>query len=113
VRQRPASVAPPAAARPASPAPKPAPAAAAPRPERKRRLTFKESGELAALPGRIDAAEQEREGLYAALADPATARDGAAMAAATARLAALDAELAALLARWEELETIAAEAATA
>jgi ATP-binding cassette subfamily F protein uup len=111
VRQRPAPA--PAPAQP-KPAARPAPAGAAPpRAERKRKLTFKESGELAALPGRIDAAEQERGRLYASLADPATARDGAAMAAAKARLEALDAELSAMLARWEELETLAAEAATA
>jgi ATP-binding cassette subfamily F protein uup len=105
LRQRPA----PAAA--ATPAPrKPAPAAApAAKPERKRRLSFKETHELAALPDRIDACEREREALYASLADPALLRDGAATAQATARLAALDGEIATLTARWEELETIAAE----
>jgi ATP-binding cassette subfamily F protein uup len=106
VRQRPA---PPAPAPPAAP---PAPRAAAvptPRADRRRRLTFRETSELAALPDRIDALERERERLYASLADPTTLRDGAAAAAATARLAALEAETAALLERWEALETIAAE----
>ena len=105
VRQR-------AAARPAPPA-TPSKRAAAPAPPRdakRRRLTFKETGELAALPDRIDAHERERDALYASLADPALARDGAAMADAMARLAALDAEIAALTARWEALETIAADA---
>jgi ABC transport system ATP-binding/permease protein len=78
--------------------------------ERKRRLTFKEQGELAALPDRIDALERERERLYASLADPAVLRDGAAVSAAKSRLAELDTELPALLERWEALETIAAEA---
>ena len=79
-----------------------------PREERKRRLSYKEAQELAALPDRIDALEREREGLYAALADPALARDGAAMAEATRRLAALEDTLAAAVARWEALETLSA-----
>jgi len=110
VRQRPAR---PAAAAPAAkPAPKPAskPAAPAPRAEKKRRLTFRETSELAALPDRIEAHERERESLYASLADPALLRDGAAVAAATARLAAIEREIAEMTDRWVALETIAAEA---
>ena len=104
LRQRPAPApapAPPAAKRPAPPPPPPR--------ERKRRLSFAESRELTGLPDRIDAAEQERSRLYGSLADPALLRDGAAVTAARARLAALDDEIAALVARWEALETIAAE----
>ncbi|MEP6732653.1 MAG: ATP-binding cassette domain-containing protein, partial [bacterium] len=73
---------------------------------KKRRLTFKETTELASLPDRIDAHERERGVVYLSLADPALLRDGAAVAAARARLAALEAEIAVMTARWEELETI-------
>jgi ATP-binding cassette subfamily F protein uup len=105
VRQRPAAPEPaPAARKPGAP-PAPAPP---PRAERRRKLSFKETHELAQLPDRIDAAERERDALYARLADPLLLRDGAATAEAKARLAALEGELAALSARWEELETIAA-----
>jgi ATP-binding cassette subfamily F protein uup len=82
---------------------------AAPRRDRKRGLSFKDARELEQLPDRIDALEREREGVYASLADPAVLRDGAAAAAARARLAALDAEVEAMTARWEALETLAAE----
>jgi ATP-binding cassette subfamily F protein uup len=82
----------------------------APKPTKKRRLTYSEEKELAALPERIDALERDREQLYATLADPAVLRDGAAVVDAKARLAELDAELDELMARWESLETIAAEA---
>jgi ATP-binding cassette subfamily F protein uup len=61
------------------------------------------------LPDRIDALERDREALYASLADPALLRDGTATAAARGRLDALETELAAAVARWEALETIAAE----
>ena len=75
---------------------------------RKRRLTFKETDELQSLPPAIDVLERGRDAVYASLADPALLRDGTALAEARARLAAIEAELAASLARWEELETIAA-----
>jgi ATP-binding cassette subfamily F protein uup len=85
-----------------------APPAPKSRPTRKRKLSFSETSELATLPERIDAREQERDQLYAALADPAVLRDGGAVAAARLRLTALDTEIAELTARWETLETIAA-----
>ncbi len=89
-------------------APPPVVKAVAPAPSpKKKKLSFKETAELAALPERIDALEQERDGLYARLADPATQRDASAVLQANSRLAALDAELAAAVARWEALETIA------
>ena len=78
------------------------------RADRRRGLSFKEQRELDALPDLIDARERDRGALYAALADPALLRDGAAAAEAKARLAALDAEVEALTARWEALETAAA-----
>jgi ABC transport system ATP-binding/permease protein len=82
--------------------------AAAPRAERRRRITLKEAGELAALPDRIDAHEREREVLYRSLSDSALARDHAALADVKTQLAAIEAEIASMLARWEELELIAA-----
>jgi len=73
-------------------------------------LNFKETTELAALPDQIDACEQERVVLYAQLADPAFLRDGAAVAKAKVRLAAIDTDVARLMARWEALEAVAADA---
>jgi ATP-binding cassette subfamily F protein uup len=102
VRQRPTVATPEQLRKAATPAPKPAPA--------KKKLSFKEQAELAALPGQIDGKEAERGALYAQMADPAFLRDGVAVAKARARLAAIDAEVAKLTARWEALETIAAEA---
>ncbi len=88
----------------------PPPKVVAPQPTpRKRKLSFKETTELAALPDQIDASERERESLYASLADPALARDGAALVQVKARLAALDTSIAAMTARWEALETLSAE----
>ena len=77
--------------------------------EKKRRLSFKESGELAALPERIDLLEQERDAVYATLVDAATLRSAAAAIDARRRLTALETEITKLTARWEALETIAAE----
>ena len=77
-----------------------------PKPEKKRRLTFKETGELARLPERIDELERERERVYASLGEPAMLRDGAAVVAAKARIAAIDGEIAELMQRWEALESI-------
>jgi ATP-binding cassette subfamily F protein uup len=96
-------------ARPAVPAPArraPVPAAKMNKP---RKLTFKETKELADLPDRIDALERERDTLYASLSDSALVRDGAAMSAAKARLAALEREIGAAVERWEALETIVSE----
>ncbi|HZK77935.1 MAG TPA: ATP-binding cassette domain-containing protein, partial [Gemmatimonadaceae bacterium] len=81
---------------------------ATPAAARKRRLNFKESSELAALPDRIDEKEKERGKIYESLSDPAFLRDGVATADAKARLIALEGEIAALTERWEALETIAA-----
>jgi ATP-binding cassette subfamily F protein uup len=82
------------------------PKAAAPAPKKKR-LSFRESTELAALPDRIDEKEKEREKIYEKLSDPIFLRDGAATAEAKSRLVAIEAEVASLTQRWEELETIA------
>src|SRR5689334_7438000 len=105
VRQRTRETPPPVAKRAAvTIAPQPA------KEKRKRRLTPPEVKELAALPGRIEGVERERERLYASLGTPELLRDGAAVVAARARLIDIDGELGALLARWEELATIEAEA---
>ena len=74
---------------------------------KKRRLSFKETGELASLPDRIDALERERETIYLSLSDPVVLRDGAALARARARVATLEAEIGTMTKRWEALETIA------
>jgi len=107
VRQRPAPIvaAPPvrAAATPVTPA------VGSSRAAKKRRLSFNETRELATLPERIDALEGEREELYATLTDPAVLRNGSAVAEARSRLDTLEVEIGALTARWELLETIAAE----
>ena len=105
VRQR-ASVAPPTS--PAQPPKRVTPAPQPAREPKKRKLSFKERAELDALPEQIDARERERETVYASLADPALLRDGSAVVEAQGRLATLSAEIEALIARWEELETIAA-----
>jgi ABC transport system ATP-binding/permease protein len=78
-----------------------------PKPTR-RKLSFKESRELAALPDRIEALERERDGLYAASADPAAMRDGANAARIKLRLEQIGVELAEAMSRWELLETVAA-----
>jgi ATP-binding cassette subfamily F protein uup len=87
----------------------PPPAAKTPNkaPAKKRKLSFKETGELSALPDRIDALEREREIVYLSLSDPSLLRDVDGLAAARVRLAALEKEIGAMTARWEELETIA------
>jgi ATP-binding cassette subfamily F protein uup len=74
-----------------------------------RKLSFRESTELAALPDRIDALEQERTRLHVSLADPVLLRDATALAAARTRLTQVERESATAILRWEELETIAAE----
>ena len=89
-----------------APAPTPPAQSKAPR---KRRLTFKETSELAGLPDRIDELERERDTLYASLSDAALLRDGAAVAAAKDRLATMEMEIGELTARWEALESIASE----
>jgi ABC transport system ATP-binding/permease protein len=95
----------------AAAAPKPASKHGAPPPApvkaKKRRLSFRETSELAGLPAHIDALERERETIYASFGESAVRRDGSAVVAAKSRLVALDNEIAALIQRWEELETIA------
>ncbi len=99
LRQRPAPrIEGPSAPKAATPAARPSPTA-----DKRRKLSFKESQELATLPERIDALEREREQLFATLASPTALKAGGA-AKANARLKQLATELAAATSRWEELE---------
>lgn len=73
---------------------------------RKRRLTFKESKELEALPERIESMEAELETLHAQLADPAFYRNPQDVVPTKKRLAELEAEHTEAYERWEQLEAI-------
>jgi len=92
------------------PAKTPAKPPAAPRvKERLRRLTYKETHELEALPRRIETLETEHKELVEAMADPELyRRGGAEVAAARERLASVEGELARAYERWEALESVAA-----
>ena len=88
-------------ARAGKPAPQPA-ARAAPRVK----LSFKDARELAALPDRIAALEQEQGVISQRLADGGLYRDDPAQAKVLqTKLAQIESELAAGFARWEELES--------
>ncbi len=76
---------------------------------KRRKLSYKEQGELAALPDRIGAHERERDALYARVADPAVSRDASTLQDLSKQLANLDVVLTSLLVRWEELETVASD----
>ncbi len=100
-RQWAALSAPPA---PAPAAPKPAAEAPASATAARRKLSYKEQRELEALPGRIEALEQEQAALTAELADGTLySRDGARAAQLAARSAQIEDELMAALERWEAL----------
>ncbi|AXK72064.1 ATP-binding cassette domain-containing protein [Lysobacter sp. TY2-98] len=83
--------------------PKSAPVAAVTPPKRK--LSYKESRELEALPARIETLEGDVARLTDALSDPSFyARDAAAITAHNADIARAQAELDAAYARWAELD---------
>jgi ATP-binding cassette subfamily F protein uup len=68
-------------------------------------LSFNETRELAALPGKIAALEKEQHEINAKLADNATYRDEAAQVKTLqSRNAEIEEALLELLSRWEELE---------
>ena len=91
-------------AKPASKSPKPS---HKPTSQKGRRLTFKETHELKALPATIESLETEQADVSAVLADPDTYKGEAAIVTtATARLAVLEAELESSYERWQELEQI-------
>jgi len=75
-----------------------------------RRLTFKETKELEALPTQIEEMEAELEVLHNQLADPAFYRDQGKVITAKKRLADLETQHAEAFERWEHLESIAANA---
>ena len=88
---------------------RPAPSPSAPQATatRKRRLTFKEQQELAALPGLIERLEADVAALHAAVAAPEHYRQPRDMIAAEqARLRELEERLQTAYARWEALETV-------
>ena len=85
----------------------PMPGLAAPSATKSRKLTNREQRELADLPARIEALEQEQAALTAQLADPVFYRTaGVKFAEVKARLDAIEAEHATAFARWEELEAL-------
>jgi ABC transport system ATP-binding/permease protein len=74
---------------------------------RPKKLSFKESRELEAIPARIEALEREQAALSARLADPELYRQpGDQIKVLQTRIAQIDNELSACLTRWAELEKI-------
>ncbi len=83
------------------------PAATTREPGVRRKLTFKEARELAELPARITALEQEQRDLTAEMCSPDYFRSGAErMRTDRARAAGLERQLSAHLERWEYLERV-------
>jgi ATP-binding cassette subfamily F protein uup len=73
--------------------------------DKARKLSWKESQELLALPARIEELEGEQAVIHARLADPALYREaGDEVPRLQGRLAEIEAALAIVFARWEELE---------
>jgi len=90
-------------AQPGAPAQPPAP--------RARKLGYREQQELEGLPARIEVLEGRVESMTAAMGDPAFfQREAAAITADQQALAAVQSELEAAYARWEALESAAAQA---
>jgi len=78
-------------------------------PQEKRRLSFKETRELEALPQTIEALEKEKAEIIAALSSPEFyAKSASAQVTATnVRLEVLEKELGEAYQRWEELDQLA------
>lgn len=76
--------------------------------EKVRKLSYNEKRDLAALPGRIEALEEEQGELQAKLADPELYKRGAGdeITAAKERLLAIESELETAYERWGELEAL-------
>lgn len=74
-------------------------------PPSKKKLSYKETRELEALPQQIEDLENEQKTLAEKLNDPDFYRDPAAVQATNARLAEIDEALLLALERWEELES--------
>ena len=79
------------------------------RTERKRKLSYRETRDLAALPVRIEELEAEQAALQTRVADPDLYRknDGDEIRRVQKRMAELTADLAAAYERWGELEAAA------
>jgi ATP-binding cassette subfamily F protein uup len=91
----------------AQPGPQTKPDKPEPAREQPKKLSYKESRELDALPQTIEKLEKERDLLHAQMGAPAFyQQEKSAIAKAQVRLAELDAALAAANARWEELEAL-------
>ena len=77
--------------------------------ERKKKLSYREAKDLAALPARIEELEAEQAALQARVADPDLYRknDGDEIRRVQKRMAELTAELEAAYERWDELEAAA------
>ncbi len=80
-------------------------------PREKQKLSYKETGELEALPQKIEALEEEKQRLLETLNSPAfyADRNAAEINRANDRLRALEAELEGAYGRWEELENLSAK----
>jgi ATP-binding cassette subfamily F protein uup len=88
-----------------APAPKKAAPVAAPTPTKRKKLSYKETKELAELPARIEVLEEEQETLGEVLSAPDTyTKRLDEVPALTARMEAIPAELEVLYTRWTELE---------
>ena len=74
-------------------------------PPSKKKLSYKETRELEALPQQIEDLENEQKTLAEKLNDPDFYRDPAAVQATNTRLAEIDEALLIALERWEELES--------
>ncbi|MCU0975540.1 MAG: ATP-binding cassette domain-containing protein [Steroidobacteraceae bacterium] len=110
IRQRPSPERPPAA----PPKQTPAAAAPAPKPAARAKLSFKESRDLAALPGEIERLEAEQHALTASMGSPDYHQQGTAQIKADReRLAAIERELEEKFARWAELDARASTSPTA
>ena len=77
----------------------------APKTGSQKKLSYNESRELQALPGKIEAIELEQKGIEKQLSDPAFySEPPEKIRAAQARFEAIESEILILLSRWEELE---------
>ena len=74
-------------------------------PPSKKKLSYKETRELEALPQQIEDLENEQKTLAEKLNDPDFYRDPVAVQSTNARLAEIDEALLIALERWEELES--------
>ena len=79
-----------------------------PKKDKPRKLTFKEQGELEALPARLEELEEKKDAIVTAMSDPAFFKQpGDVIAAETEKLDVVERELTETYERWELLEGIA------